>query len=182
MNVIDLNAERTARAARREGAGGPIRVPLGNETFELPEELPTSIIDRLLDPEVEIAQLLLIAARSLKENRDDKSLEIIVDTLSVHPDLPLGFARAVLGAIEDLFGPEQWQRFRAAKPSVPDMFALVRGLIKAYGVALGEALTSSAVSGSGGATSKPTSGVSTDSTPAESGPDQAPPASLASGG
>lgn len=179
--LIDLNAERSARAARREGAGQAVTVQYKDDTFELPVELPASIIDRLLDPEVEIAQVLIVALRAFKAG-SERSGELIMATLADQPDLPAGFMRAVLGAMEALFGADQWATFQAHDPSLQDFVALVRGLFASYGVGLGEALSSSASAGSAGTTSKPISGASTPSTPATSGPAPTPVTSLVSAG
>lgn len=180
--LIDLNAERSARAAKREGRGDVIEVPFGDDTFHLPAELPATVIDTLLDPEVEIAQLVIFAIRNIRGGGagQDEALAVVVDILTERPDLPLGFVRAVRAAVQDLFGEDQWGRFQAQNPSAQDMFALIRGLTSAYGAGLGEAFSSSAPSTPGGTTSSATSSVSTASTPEVSGNDQDSPASLAS--
>lgn len=183
MTIVDLNAERTARAAKREGGGGPVKVPFGKQTFELPAELPAEVLERLLDPDVEIAQLLIAAIGAYKNGTGDENAgAIIAQVLTDRPDLPLGFVRALMGAVEELFGPEQWAGFKAEKPSAQDMVALVKGLFSAYAVNLGEAFRSSGSSATGGTTSKRTSSASTASTPAASGLTLATPPSSASAG
>jgi hypothetical protein len=180
--LIDLNAERSARAARREGGGQNITVPFGTERFTLPAELPLVVIDRLLDPDVEIAQLAIIAVRAFTNSRDDEAGTLIVATLTEHPDLPAGFMRAVLSCVEQLFGADQWTRFQALQPSAQDMVALLKGLFRSYGSGLGEAFSSPAPAASDGTTSKPTSNVTTTLTPEPSGPTPPAPDTLASVG
>lgn len=179
--LIDLNAERSARAAKREGRGDIIEVPFGEDTYVLPAELPATVVDMLLDPQVEIAQLFIMTLRNIKSGpANDNAIALIADVLTDAPSLPLGFVRAVRAATQELFGEEQWERFQAQKPSVEDFGALVWGLIKAYGAGLGEAFSSSAPATPGGTTSSVTSSASTDSTPEASGPGRQIPDSLAS--
>lgn len=181
--LIDLNAERSARAARREGGSKPVRVPFGEETFELPAELPAAVVETLLDPDVEIAQMIIAAIQAYKAGTgDENTTAVIAGVLTSRPDLPLGFVRAVIGAIEQLFGTDQWARFQAQQPSAHDLIALIRGLVQVYGVGLGEAFKSSGSSATGGTTSKRTSSASTASTPAASGLALATPPSSASAG
>jgi hypothetical protein len=179
---IDLNAARKARAARREGGSGPIPVHLGKDTYNLPREVPAELLDRLLDPEVEIARLLILAVRQFQNSRSEDMGEVIVDILSAAPDLPFGIVRAIKDAVRFLFGDEQWAAFEAQKPSLEDEWELLQGLVKTYGVSLGEAFASSKPSDPAGATSKPISNVSTTSMPEASGPTPAPPDSSDSGG
>lgn len=181
--LIDLNAERSARAAKREGKNEAVKVPFGKETYVLPAELPATVAETLLDPEVEIAQLIFAAIQAFKSGEgDENTAGAIASVLASRPDLPIGFVRAVYGAIEQLFGSEQWASFQAQQPSAQDMVALVKGLFRAYGVGLGEAFKSSGSSETGGTTSKRTSSVSTASTPAASGLSLATPPSSASAG
>jgi hypothetical protein len=179
--VIDLNALKAKRlAAAREGRGDGVPVVFGAGSWTLPAEVPAEVLQRLLDPDVEIAQLLVVALRAYRAGTD-KAADTIITVLTDQPDLPHGFTRAVLDAIESLFGPEQWAAFQAEKPSLQDLWALVSGLFREYGVGLGEALRSAAPSPTAGTTSNPTSVDSTtDSTPAESGPPAAIPATSAS--
>jgi len=181
--LIDLNAERAARAAKREGAGEHVTVPFGDAEYVLPVELPATVVDHLLDPEVEIAQLIIAALRAFRDGTaGDSAAAVIAEILTERPELPLGFVRAVLGAVEQLFGTEQWAAFQAQDPSAQDLLALIKGLIRVYGTGLGEAFGSSASSTSGGTTSKPTSSGSTTSTSEASGDDPETPTSLASVG
>jgi hypothetical protein len=179
--VIDLNEARAKRlAAAREGRGEGVPVAFGAGKWMLPAEVPADVLQRLLDPDVEVAQLLVVALRAYRAGTD-RAADTIIEVLTDQPNLPHGFVRAVLDAIESLFGPEQWAAFRAEKPSLQDLWALVSGLFREYGVGLGEALRSRAPSPNGGTTSSPTSLVSIpDSTPATSGPDEATPDTSAS--
>jgi hypothetical protein len=184
MVDIDINSSRAARAAKREGGGAPITVSLGPHTFELPAELPFTIVERVLDPDVEIAQLIVILASTIKQNigagnaeKAGKDIDAVVDVLVSNSGLPYGFLRAVEGALQELFGDEQWAQVKEAKPSIEDMADLIGGLIKTYGVRLGESFASLTPAAPGGATSQLTSSASTTSTPEGSGPTPELPAS-----
>lgn len=177
--LIDLDAERQARAAKREGAGEAVDIALCGEQFKLPAELPLAVLERLLDPDVEISQMLILALRAFQQG-SEQSGDVIIRTLTAQPDLPLGFVRAVVSALDLLFGPDQWARYQAVNPSAQDTIALVRGLLAGYGVGLGEAFSSPELSESAGSTPKPTSAASTDLTSAAPTATRALPASLAS--
>jgi len=166
--LIDLNAKRNLRAARREMAG-PLLVTIGDNTYELPRELPIDLVDRLLDPEIEIAQLLMTTFEAFRANREnDTAADLILDVLGDKPELPYGIGRAVYGTVERLFGPEQWASFHA-QASLDDLFALLQGLVKSYGAALGEAWRSPGSAATAGANSSATSNASIASTPDVSG-------------
>lgn len=164
--LIDLDSERQARAARREGAGQHVEIAIAGESFRLPAELPVTVLERLLDPDVEISQMLILALRAYQQGSEQAG-EIIIRTLSDQPDLPLGFLRAVMSAVELLFGTDEWARFQAADPSAQDVIALIKGLFTSYGVGLGEAFSSPASSEIAGSTPSPTSSGSTGSTSEE---------------
>ena len=73
-----------------------------------------------------------------------------------------------LAAFAILFG-DNYENFRAMRPSVATYLRLTRHLVTLYGVGLGEAFASPTSSVSGGATPKPTSPVTAISTPEVSG-------------
>ena len=75
-------------------------------------------------------------------------------------DAPLGS-----GLHRRVTDPGTWPDFMACRPTVQDFIALGRGLLATYGVSLGNFSGSAASSGEPGTTSKPTSLVSTASTP-----------------
>lgn len=178
---INLNEQRRQRAARRE-ASGPLLVHVGEDVFELPRELPIGIVDRLLDPEIEIAQLLSTAFQAFRSNTEsDDAADLVLQVLGDKPQLPYGVGRAIYGTVEELFGPDQWGRFQA-QATLDDLFALLQGLVRAYGAALGEAWRSPASPATAGANSNATSNVSTASTPEISGSTTPTPATSVSAG
>lgn len=180
--MIDLDASRAVRTAKREGARGNVPVQMCGERFELPVELPASVVDLLLDGDLDLAGLIRsvvgIWTDSEAEPKEREQAETLaLEALLAHPTLPVDVLRTIRSAIATLFGAQQWARFTALNPSLPDLVALIRGLWAEYGVSLGEAWSSSAPSGTGGATSKPTSNGSTASTHAAPGLALATPAS-----
>lgn len=174
--MIDFNAKRAARAAKREGGNQPEPLCIGDDTFYVPCELPMTVVDRVLDPDMEIAQLLIVMLKTAQANiaagKAEKAggdLEIVLDVLASDAALPLRAVQAIKGAVADLFGEEQWARWLALNPSLEDNVELVIELVKLYGSRLGELFKSSAPAASGGATSSVTSSGSTGSTPEASG-------------
>lgn len=159
--LLDLDA------ARREAAY-PDGIPVvkGGQTFTLPAELPVEVFDPFLSENLGLVDILKDA---LSEKADDKGLgELVIDTLLARPSLPADLLQAIKDAFAVLFD-EQYPAFVATRPSVQDYVRLTRGLVQAYGVSLGEATASPGSSESAGATPKPTSTSTTDSTPEASG-------------
>lgn len=180
--VIDLDASRTARSAKREGSKTGVVVRMYDNQFDLPVELPASVVDLLLDGDLDIAGLIRSVVGVWTDNnaapeRREQAEALFMEALLTHPSLPVDVLRTVRSAIATLFGEEQWARFNALNPSVPDLAALIRGLWGEYGVSLGEAWSSPAPSATGGATRNPTSNGSTGSTSAAHGLALANPAS-----
>jgi hypothetical protein len=185
--ALNLDAKRQerarARAARREGAD-PRGVPVtfdGRE-YLLPAEVPAQVLDPLLDGDLDLVGLIKVAYDASKDARAtetdrDRMQEVIWETLAAKPDLPVTVIRAIRDSLALLFGAEQWEAFQASQPSLPDMGALVVGLVSEYGVGLGEALRSGNSSIPAGTTLSPTSSGSTGSTPVTSGPTPVPVAS-----
>lgn len=192
MSAIDLNAKRIQRAAAREAqgmTGGTVPVHVGDKTFHLPPELPATIVTYLLDPDVEIAQVLMILVRTLQaqlragqNERAADAMDLFLDALVENKQLPVGLIRALYNVAKELFGEQAWAEFKAGNPSVDDEIELFKGLLKSYGARLGELFASSAPASSGGATSSAISSVSTASTPAASGFPQVTPISSVSAG
>lgn len=173
MTAIDLNAARAARAAKREAGGKPVTVVDGDRVYELPAELPGDVLTPLLDGDLDLAWLLrsaFDAYRTATDTQQQQKLgDLLVAELVANPNLPVDVLKAIRAALQRLFGDEQWGQFWADHPSLPDLVELIKGLVREYGVGLGEASSSSTPSSPGGATSKPTSSGSTVSTPVVAG-------------
>ncbi len=167
--MIDLDAKRAARAAKREGAhpdGLPVR--FGGQDYLLPTELPVSVLDPLFDGEFDLTEVLRLLV-PLTTGTEDAGLAGVLDSLGRRPDLPASVISAVRLTLASLFGPEQWERFWSAGPSFQDMVELVGSLAGEYGVSLGESPGSDGPSPTDGPTSKPISGDTATLTPDGSG-------------
>lgn len=165
--VLDLDAGRR-EAEQPEG----LPVIFKGENFLLPAELPVDVFDPFLDEEFDLAGLIRDGmARAKNEDGSTKPVStIVMDTLFNRPALPVEIAKTIFAAFELLFGAEEYARFKALRPSLPDYGRLTAGLFRLYGVSMGEAFASPASSESDGATPKQTLPASTpDSTPAKSG-------------
>lgn len=160
-------------AARREIAyPDGIKVPFKGEEFILPAELPADVFDPFLSEDFGLTTIL---AAIYAEDGEESLVDRILGVLFERPTLPATTINAVYEAIGNVFGEEQWPRFRALRPSIKDYVRLVRGLLDLYGTSLGEAFASAGSSENAGSTSKPTSPTTTpDSTPALSGADPEP--------
>lgn len=177
LNLDEKRAERAAaRAARREGAD-PNGVPVvfDRKDYLLPAELPATVLDPLIEGDLDLVGLIKVAYDASRDQRRteesrDRMESMVWEALAAHPDLPVSVVRAIRDSLALLFGPEQWAQFQASGPSLPDMGALIVGLVREYGVGLGEALRSASSSATGGTTSSPTSAGSGISTPVTSGP------------
>jgi hypothetical protein len=178
---IDLDQERTVRAAEREGANEPWPIRFGGQIVAvLPVELPLSVIAPLREIDDTIA-LVLRQAMALATNNDAASKweasELVVDMLASSPDLPVKVLTVIEEISKNLLTEEGLGRFLDQRPSIRDIVALAKGVLRYYGISLGEASASSDSSTDGGGTSNTTSSQNLDSTPEESSPQ---PESLAS--
>jgi hypothetical protein len=183
--TINLGA---ARAARREGRSTEIRVTLeeGADPVVLPVELPVDALAPL--KAIELHSDLGLLAR-VQNARDGE--QMVRDLIAVRPALAGELLDAGKGCLERLFcsriepdeekggcdlepvdetgkplkpkhDPDcQYLRFLGWLPSAQDYVELIKGLWQQYGASLGEALAPSGSSGTGGATSRPTSPGST---------------------
>lgn len=158
--MLDLDSARRQRAAAREGSGQPVTVTFADTTYTLPVEVPAAVVQTLLDPDVEFAQLLMVLMKAWRGGSDQAG-KSVVNALTERPSLPFGCIKAIQAALEQLFGADEWARFTAAGPSLNDMVTLITGLVSEYGVGLGEALTSPSSSETAGTTSNPTSDATT---------------------
>ncbi|MBG0819026.1 hypothetical protein [Planomonospora sp. ID82291] len=190
--MLDLDAARAERleAARAEyGAAVADFFPLrfrGRDICELPTELPLDVLEPLTDVAVDLGLIVrtaLDAARSQDPNAATMAvIDMVVDQLIINQQLPEQLMTAAKEMAARLLGEDGYPAFLAARPSVFDVVALVKGLLRKYGLRLGESSPSSA-SSSGGTTSTPISPATTpDSTPAEPGDAPASPVSSESAG
>lgn len=168
--VIDLDKEREARAAAREGRGQGMPIILGGKVIAtLPSELPIDVLAPLKDID-EALMLLLREAMSMATGADAaqrwQATNLVIDLFSANSRLPV----VVLGVVRDigvnLLGQEGFDAFVAARPSKEDVGALAKAIFNFYGVSLGEPSPSSDSSSADGGTSSTTSSAnSTDSMP-----------------
>lgn len=172
---LDLDAERQARAAEREGSKKPWPIRIGGQVIcTLPPEVPLSVITPLRAIDDTIA-LVLRQAMTLASDKDAAGAkwafsELVVDMLATSPDLPVKVVEVIEQISRNLLTSEGVDKFMAAEPSLPDIQALAKGVFRFYGVTLGEASPSSESSTDGGGTSLTTSSMNSDSTPEASGP------------
>lgn len=180
--TLDLDA-----AVREATDGDGIRMPYRGQEFILPAELPLDVFDPFLTDDFDLVGLVrdfLDADRRAKaEGRVADIGEIVVEILFNRPSLPVQVLGAFYDALRAIFNTrgedgtvvDNFARFQALKPGVTSYALLVRMLLQAYGVGLGEAFTSPGTSTTAGATSKPTSPGSTPgSTPETSSAPQEP--------
>lgn len=98
-----------ARAARREANAEAIVVTLDGDDFSMPPEMPFEVIEKL---------------GPLREVPEDKAPEA---------------AAALLDLFKSLIGENDFKRFMTHRPSLDDLKELLTGVLKEYGVTLGEA-------------------------------------------
>ncbi len=170
-NLLDLDAARR-EVAHPEG----IRVRFGGEDYLLPSELPLDVFDPFLSDDLDLVAVIRdfstmgdAKAADGKAKSEDEENEGWAAALFAHPNLPRQFIHATHAALEALFGPEDYVRFRANRPSLGDYGRLIQGLVKLYSVSLGEAFASLTSADGDGQTSNPTSPAPTpESTPGAS--------------
>ncbi|MBG0818256.1 hypothetical protein [Planomonospora sp. ID82291] len=168
--MLDLDAARADRIA--EGTPFPLKFR-GQTICHLPQELPLDVLEPLTEIDVDIALIFRTAIDSFKSQDPDAAtvsvLDTLIDLLVMNKNLPDEVLEAAKKIGRRLLTDEGYEAFLAARPSVSDVIALVKGLMNIYGLRLGESPTSSATS-SGGTTSMPTSPTTTpESNSADSG-------------
>jgi hypothetical protein len=183
---LDLDALRDARTAQREGQKKPLPIRMGGQVIcTLPVELPLSVITPLREIDDTIA-LVIRQAMTLATNKEAgakwEASSLVIDMLAATPDLPVKVVEVVESISRSLLTDSGVEQFMAAKPSLPDIAALAKGILAYYGVSLGEASPSSDSSTDGGGTSPTTSNTNSDSTPEASGQTQEPMDSSVSAG
>ncbi|GAA4209410.1 hypothetical protein GCM10022252_75910 [Streptosporangium oxazolinicum] len=170
-DVLDLDV---ARARRSSTQGRPIPLRLGGKIIcKLPAELPVDVLLPLTKLGIDTTGIIRMGLDAWKAGNSQRAgiavLDLLLDLLIERPSLPRDLLAAVHEMGQTLMGTNGYAAFVAARPSVGDIVALVRGLGSRYAIRLGESTSSTADSGSG-ETSTPTSPTTTqDSTSTESG-------------
>jgi hypothetical protein len=178
---LDLDQMRESRAAQREGQKASLPIRIGGQVIAtLEPELPLSVITPLREIDDTIA-LVIRQAMTLATNKEAgakwEASSLVIDMLAATPDLPVKVVEVIDKISRNLLGDSGVEQFMAARPSLPDIAALAKGILAYYGVSLGEASPSSDSSTDGGGTSPTTSDTNSDSTPEASGESAVPLAS-----
>lgn len=184
-NLDDRRRQRAqARAARQEARGETLPIVFGGRTIaELPAEFSLDVLEPIQDINLDIALLIQQAvANATATDAAQANMDMLVNILAAHPDLPKEFITAVKEIGRRLLGEDGYAAFVAERPTPWDVAALIGDLFSWYGTNLGEALRSSTSSGDVGGTSNTTSGIASESTPEVSGNGQASRDSSASAG
>lgn len=159
--VIDVDA-----AQRESQFPDGIPIVFKGETFTLPAELPLDVFDPVLSADFDLVGLV----RTLFDSEANDAGGMVTELLTARPGLPLEFRDTIYDCLQLLWGEEQWKSFLAKRPGLPTLIFIVKGLVKAYGITLGEAFASLGSFVGAGATQKLTSPSSTEgSTPEASG-------------
>lgn len=188
--MLDLDAQRKQRAAKREGQKKDQPIVIGGKIIAtLPVELPIDILEPLRELDGDITLLLREAMQTAKAGGGAaaraSATDLVIDLLASNPALPVNALDIITKIAKNLLTEEGFAGLMEARPSREDYAALVSGIFKFYGLTLGEALPSSDSSTdgqgtgeTGGETSRGTSSTTSDSTPEPSGTTTASPASL----
>ncbi len=176
---LDLAADRNRRAAMREGKGQDLPITFGDEHITtLPVELPVDVFAPLRELDGDVT-LLLREAMNAYQAEDQGRAALVIDLIASNPRLPLTALDTFRQIAENLLTKDGFARLQEHRPSGQDYAFLVKGVLRFYGLSLGEALPSSESStDSPGGTSPGTSSTTSDSTPVESGQTPAATASL----
>lgn len=181
LEVLDLDAERSARAAEREGKGKALPIRFGGENIAtLPVELPVDVLAPLRNLDGDLTLILRQAMQASRGGANEKfeATELVVDVLASNPALPVTALNTLTQVAKNLLTDEGFDRLMAQRPSAQDFATLVKGVFRFYGLSLGEASPSSDSSTDSGTTSPGTSSTTSDSTPEASGTTPAPTPSL----
>lgn len=168
VDVLDLDEERIerarVRAARRAGRGDRLLIrSKGVDIAVVEAEFPLDVLAPFVDVNVDLALLVRQAidlAQAEGATQQLGTLDMIVSVLAANPQLPQEVIDAAREAARRLLGEAGYETLLAQRPTPWDIAALIRRLLGWYGVSLGESSSPSTDSG-GGATSKPTSPVTT---------------------
>lgn len=174
LEVLDLDAQREARIAKLEVTRKalPIRWR-GSIICTLPTELPFAVIAPLGKIDADLTLIMRQAvsvARNNGQSVEDRmdAAELVIDLLAANAHLPQTILEVIKEMSAAVLTQEGLAEFLEGQPSIPDMVGLARGVVRYYGVGLGEASPSSVSSEIDGATSNTTSSPNSDSTPEDS--------------
>lgn len=152
------------RAARREARQRVPALRIAGQRYELPLELPVDVLEPLADLNMDVSllirQVLDVRKQAVEdgEAQNEALLGAVIDMLVVNPSLPRELVAAVKEMAQRLLGPSGYTALAAARPTVPDLGAVMKYIAAQYGVGLGEASRSSDSSDGSGTTSSLTSG------------------------
>ncbi|AXI91307.1 hypothetical protein SAM9427_36660 (plasmid) [Streptomyces sp. ETH9427] len=172
--AIDISAER-----REVQFPHGIAVKMRKDwSLLFPAEIPADALDPLLSDELDLMGLLGEVVNSSGEVGTSE----VIDLLFRHASLPRKFIAAVKDIYRELLGEDEFEDFKAHRPSIGEYVRLTKALVAVYGVDLGKLFGLGVSSGSDSETSSPTSPDTTSSTPEASGADQESPDSSDSAG
>lgn len=190
--MIDLDIdrdERLAAIAAERNAAVSDTFPLkfrGQIVCELPSELPLDVLEPLTHVAVDLGLIVRTALDAARSKDPDAAnialLDMVIDQLVINKKLPDQVMAAVHKMAVRLLSEQGFADFFALRPALPDMVALVKGLMRAYGLRLGESSPSSGSSSGGTTSTTPLPITTPDSTPEELGSAPVSPDSSESGG
>lgn len=168
---LDLDAERRRRAAQREGQKQDQPIVFGGETIAiLPVELPLDVLAPIRDMDDDITLLLRSVVRAAQTEGGTADVQaLFVDLLAANPALPQNLLDTIQRIAKNLFGESGYEAFIAQRPTREDIAYLAGGIMRFYGLTLGESSPSSDSDTGAGTTSSTTSPTTSESTPDESG-------------
>lgn len=162
LSELDLDA---ARAARSATSGRPIPLRFGGRIIcELPPELPVDVLEPLTSLKINTTMLVSRALEAFKSGSAQQTglilLDTLIDLMLDNPNLPAELLDAVRAMGQRLMGEAGYQAFVAARPSIGDVVALIKGLRGRYAIRLGEETPSLKTSPDGSTSSTPSPGDS----------------------
>lgn len=171
--VLDLDAEREQRAAKREGKAQTMPIRLGGKVVAtLPAELPVEVLEPLRNLDGDLTLIIRQAMQAQKAN-DETTVQdvtdLVIDVLANNPALPVQALSTVRKVTANLLTEDGLAAFMEQRPSPQDIAALAKGVFRFYGLSLGEASPSSDSSTDDGGTSSGTSSTTSGSMPEDSG-------------
>ncbi|GAA2411799.1 hypothetical protein GCM10010404_82150 [Nonomuraea africana] len=186
MHDLDLDLD-AARAERGAAAADYFPLKFRKKVIcQLPTELPLDVLEPLTNVAVDLGLIFRTAIDAAKAQSPEAAtmsvLDMAVDQFITNKHLPDQLMVAAKDMAKRLLGDDGFTAFLAARPSIHDVVALIKGLMRIYRLRLGESSPSSD-SSSGGTTSTPISPITTPgSTPEALGAAPAIPASSEYGG
>lgn len=144
-------------SAKAEATADDIVITIRGLDWLLPAELPASILDPLIDGELDDLIAMLVQMYGDGDEQGELNEGAVIAVIARNPRLLSSTLRALKRTYAELLGEEQWQAWLDTRPSLPDYIRFARQAASHYGVGLGEALGLSSSSTDGGKTSKRTS-------------------------